>query len=127
MPSGPVSWETVMWLVSVIVAASGVVVPMVLAAWRLHQSLTARIEAAEARAAAVEQVLRAELAATMQHVAETYATKSGVTAAVERIEGSVERLTGQVEQSLDRLSGRIDRLLEVQIGHPAPQRRRTST
>lgn len=126
MPSGPISWETVMWLVSVIVAASGVVVPTIMFAWRVYQAQTARIEAAEARAAAVEQLLRAEIAAALTHVAETYATKSGVTAAVERVEGAVERLTGQVEQSMDRLSGRIDRLLEAQVGHPPPARRRTA-
>lgn len=127
MPTGPMQWETIIWLISVIVAAFAIASPVVLAWLRAYRAVIGRIEAAEQLARTEAAAVRAELQEAMLHVAETYATKSGVTAAVERVEGAVERLAGQVEASVDRLSGRIDRLLESRASDPPPPRRRSTT
>lgn len=123
MPSGPVSWETLTWLATVLIGAISGASTVLGLGWRLYGTLLQRITAADERAKAAEAALRSDLAATLTHVAENYATKSGTTSAVERVEGAVDRLTGQVEAAVDRLSGRIDRLLEAQAT-PAATRRR---
>lgn len=118
MPSGPITWETATWLVTVLIGAISGASTVAGFGWRFYRSLVGRIEKEEARAAAAERQLTEALTALSQHTAETYATKSGVTVAVQHVEVAVQQLTGQVQASVDRLSDRIDRLLELQAHGP---------
>lgn len=126
MPTGAVTWDTVIWLVTVLIGAVSGASSVLWMGWRFYRSLVVRIELADARAKAAEDRLERMINDAAQHVAETYATKSGVTVAVERVESAVQQLSGQVQTSVDRLSERIDRLLELQVSPAPPPRRRSA-
>jgi len=127
MPTGPVTWDTIIWLVTVLIGAISGASTVLWMGWRFYRSLVARIDIEAARAKLAEERLERMINEAAQHVAETYATKSGVTVAVERVESAVQQLSGQVQTSVDRLSERIDRLLEIQAAPTAPPRRRSTT
>lgn len=127
MPTGPVTWDTIIWLVTVLIGAISGASTVLWMGWRFYRSLVTRIDIEAARAKLAEERLERMINEAAQHVAETYATKSGVTVAVERVESAVQQLSGQVQTSVDRLSERIDRLLEIQAAPTAPPRRRSTT
>lgn len=139
--TGGVTWEALVWIIGIIVAAGGVVAAFLILVWRLISTLRDEMGKSEQdlrteftselnkrdsiledrastsqleteRAKMVEAELRKDLDAYKVHAAETYATKQGVTLAVERVENAVGQLSDKVEKSVDRLSERIDRLLE---------------
>ena len=120
---GTVSWEVLAWVVGIIVTAGSGVAIFLFWVWRGVSAIKAdwgkdleardiKIAAVDARAAQTEEMLRKEINDYRQHAGETFATKSGVSTAIDRLEGSVTRMAHQVEQAVDRLSGRIDRLFE---------------
>lgn len=120
--SGAVSWEVLLWVIGVMVAAGGTVAGFLIWVWKLigrfDKALADRDAAAgleKERAKLVEDGLRRELNEYKVHAAETFATKEGVSAAV-----------GRVESAVDRLTERIDRLLEAQATAP-PSRSRSSS
>lgn len=112
--TGTVEWGTLIWLVTVLVGAVVGAISAIVMAYRL---LHARDEA-------IEKAFD-ELAAFKLHAAETYATKSGTTAAVERVEEAVGDLKKEMSSAFDRLSQRIDRVLEHQTHTTSPTPRRT--
>jgi len=71
-----------------------------------EQSL--RIEAVHARAGQAET----DLNQYKVHAAERFATKDGVSQAIDRMEAAVERLTLQVHDAVERLTTRLDRMLD---------------
>jgi hypothetical protein len=122
--SGTVSWEILFWVGGLMAGAGVVVAGFLFWVWRIVSAIDARFTArmaeialangAEtARARLAEEHIAREHAELRQHVAETYATKDGVTTAIGRMEQAMERLTSQLDASLERLTGRLDRVLET--------------
>lgn len=120
--TGTVTWEVLLWIVGIVFSAGVAVAGFLLWVWNIVKGLRAdwdteladrdlKIEAVNERAKLIENDLRREVNEYKQHAGETFATKTGVTGAVERVESAVGRLTAQVEGAVDRLTGRIDRLL----------------
>lgn len=126
--TGVVTFEALYWVIGLIVAAGGVVAGFLFWVYRLVQAfnkaLGERDTAAQLekeRAKLVEDELRRELNDYKVHVAEKFATKDGVTAAVNRVEGSIQNIATQVENAVDRLTARIDKLLDNNR-HPPTRR-----
>ncbi len=71
-----------------------------------------KIEAEHARAKMAEEEVRSNLQEHKLYAAEHFATKDGVTQALDRVEAAVERLTQQVHDVVERLTDRLDRYLE---------------
>lgn len=146
--SGAVSWEVLLWVVGVVIAAGGVVAGFLFWVWRLVEGIkrdasvaVAKLEAEfgeqiagltaqlrerdttaqleKERAKLVEDGLRKELSDFRQHVGETYATKEGVTSGIGRVESAVKDIASQLRDSIGGLTGRIDRLLEGQAAAAA--------
>ena len=128
--TGAVTWEVLAWVVGIITLAGGTVAGFLYWVWTLVQTgkktladeLGKRdftIEAVAARCKLADEQIGRELTDYKMHVGETFATKAGVSAAVERVEGAVERMTGQMDNGFDRLTQRIDRLLETRGDEPA--------
>lgn len=112
MLSGPVTYEQIFALFSVLVVAGGVVAGFLAWVWRIVAALRKKYEADRTSLQAQIDDLEKDLADYKVHAAETFATKEGVSAAV-----------GRVESAVDRLTGRIDRLLEAQASGSQPGRR----
>ena len=123
--SGAVTWEVLAWVVGIVMAAAGAAA--IVFGWaynqlakrdaaigKLRDDANLAIEAVEARAKLEHDALARQFAAYQLHVAETFATKKGVTEAVDR-----------VEQAVSRLSERIDRLLEMHATPTDRGRRQT--
>lgn len=124
--SGTVTWEVLLWVVGIIGAAAAAAA--IVFGWayaqlerrdaalsKLRDDANLAIEAVEARSKIECESLARQFAAYQLHVAENFATKAGVTGAVDRVEVAV-----------DRLSERIDRLLELHASPPTgPPRRRS--
>ena len=120
--TGLVTWENLTWIVGLIIVAGGTVAGFLI--W-LYRGLRDRERELDTRFETIElsiSAARAELQAAMTqladnlskyqiHVAETFATKAGMTAAIERLEKGVDRLSKQVDDRFDRLTSRIDRLV----------------
>ena len=83
---------------------------------KLRDDANLVIEAVEARAKIEAEGLSRQFAAYQLHVAETFATKAGVTDAV-----------GRVETAVSRLSERIDRLREMHAAPTTTSRSRRSS
>lgn len=127
--TGSVTWEVLIWVVGLIIAAGGVVTGFLFWVYRLvtafNKALGERDTAAQLekeRAKLVEEELRRELNDYKVHVAEKFATKDGVTAAVNRVEGSIQNIANQVENAVDRLTARIDKLLDNNNRQPPTRR-----
>jgi ubiquinone biosynthesis protein UbiJ len=121
--TGNVSWETLLWVVGIIGAAGATVAGFLFAVWRIVEGirkdreeemadLGLKIEAVDARAKLATEMIARDFAEYQRHAGETFATKTGVSSAVERVENSVNSIALKVENAVDRLSDRIDRLLE---------------
>jgi uncharacterized protein YoxC len=132
--TGSVSWDALTWVVVIILTAGGVVAGFLLwiygqakaregevndlfakleERWEKNLKDTAlQIEAVAARCKMNDDQLARDISAYQMHVGETFATKAGVTQAVERVESAVDRFTEQMTQGFDRLTTRIDRLVE---------------
>jgi hypothetical protein len=121
--TGAVNWETLIWLATVLVGAITGAVSMVIFAGKvlrqrdvalsqLRTDLELQIEAVDERAKLAETGINATFATLQLHFAETYATKSGTTQAVERVEEAVGDLSGKMEKGFERISNRIDKLFE---------------
>lgn len=128
--TGAVSWEVLMWVVGLVVAAGSVVAGFLFWVWRIvsgfNHALDERDTAAQLekeRAKMVEEELRRDLNDYKVQVADKYATKDGVTTAVGRVESSVERIGAMVHDSVERLTNRLDRILEHRSEQPPPPRR----
>ena len=117
--TGTVTWEVLAWVVGLITAAGFGVAAFLFWVWRLVQAIRAendtslreqslRIEAVHARAGQAE----ADLNEYKVHAAERFATKDGVSQAIDRMEAAVERLTAQVHDAVERLTTRLDRMLD---------------
>jgi len=147
--SGVVSWEVLIWVVSLILAAGTIVAGFLFWVWRLVEGIKrdaakslAEMEASfdqqiaelekalkerdttaqleKERAKIVEDALRKELADFRQHVGETYATKEGVNTGIGRVETAVRDIAGQLRDSIGGLTGRIDQLLVAQAAAGTP-------
>ncbi len=121
--TGAVSWEVLSWVVGIAVAVAIGVSGFLLWVWgvvkglreEFDAELTARdaaikdaslkAEAINARATLMEGELRKEIADYKQHAGETFATKEGVSVAVQRVEQAVDRLTGRIDRLLERRPG----------------------
>ena len=123
--TGLVDWGQLIWIVGLMLGASGGVAAFLFWVYRLVSGL--RVEMGERDSAAqlekeraklVEDELRREINDYKVHVAEQFATKDGVTAAVNRVEGSIQNIATQVENAVDRLTARIDKLLDNNRGPP---------
>jgi hypothetical protein len=121
--TGAVSWEVLIWVVSLIFGAGAAVAGFLFWVWRIvvgfNRALDERDTAAQLekeRAKLVEEDLRRELSDYKIHAAERFATKDGVTQAIGRMESAVERLTTQVHDAVERLTTRLDRMLEREPG-----------
>lgn len=129
--SGVVEWESLIWIIGVIGAAgTGVSVFLVF----LYKVVKAResdlrsqfhardeqIALLEAARKLGEERIAREFANYREHVGETFATKSGVNGAIERIEGMMMRLTERLDTSFERLMDRLDRIVDQQ--RPGPRR-----
>lgn len=121
--TGAVSWEVLLWVVGLMIAAGGVVAGFLIIVYRLVSGLRAEMgerdsaaQLEKERAKMVEEELRRDLSDYKVHAAERFATKDGVTAAVTRVEASIQNLANQVEGSVDRLTVRIDKLLDNRSG-----------
>lgn len=110
--TGTVEWSTLLWIVGLI---TGVAVGTFLIMWRvlgwvnteLHKR-DIQIAAVDARAKAEESVIAKSLADHKLHAAEVFATKSGLTEALNR-----------VHDALDNLSQRIDALIAANTRGPS--------
>ena len=123
--TGLVDWGQLIWVVGLVLGAGGAVAAFLFWVYRLVQGLRAEMGERDAaallekeRAKLVEDDLRRELNEYKVHVAERFATKDGVTAAVSRVEGSIQNIATQVENAVDRLTARIDKLLDNNRGPP---------
>lgn len=121
--SGAVSWEVLIWVVCLILGAGAAVAGFLFWVWRIvvgfNRALDERDSAAQLekeRAKMVEEELRRELSEYRVYAAEKYATKDGVTQAIDRMESAVERLASQVHDAVERLTSRLDRMLEREPG-----------
>jgi hypothetical protein len=124
--TGAVTWEVLIWVIGIVgtaAAAAAIVFGWAYsqlarrdaAILKLRDDANLAIEAVEARSKMEAEGLARQFAAYQLHFAETFATKAGVTGAVERVETAV-----------DRLGERIDRLLELHAAPPASRPRRPS-
>lgn len=111
--TGPVTYEQLYAFLSLFAAAGGVVAGFLAWVFRMVSALKRAYAADRDRMQLQIETCEKDVAAYKIHVAETFATKEGVSAAV-----------GRVESAVDRLTGRIDRLLEAQA-HPQPTTRRS--
>lgn len=141
--TGPVTYEQLYQLLAIFAAAGGIVVAAVGWVWRLvallkkaydatRRQIDGRIDDTDSRVALAleraklaEETLRRELTDYQVHAAEHFASKSGVTVQIERLEEAVNGIAEKVDRSSDRITARIDRLLESQNATP-PARRRTA-
>jgi hypothetical protein len=128
--TGAVSWEVLIWIVGLMLAAGGIVAGFLFWVWRIvagfNTALDERDTAAQLekeRAKMVEEELRRDLNDYKVQVADKYATKDGVSSAVGRVESSVERIGSMVHDSVERLTNRLDRILEHRSENPTPPRR----
>lgn len=117
--TGLVDWGQLIWVVGLVLSAGGGVAAFLFWVYRLVQGLRSEMRERDSaaqlekeRAKMVEDELRRELNDYKVHVAEKFATKDGVTAAVNRVEGSIQSIATQVENAVDRLTSRIDKLLD---------------
>jgi len=124
------------WEIGLMLAAGAVVAGFLFWVYRLVAGIRAEMDnrlrerdtAAQleaARAKMVEEELRRDLSDYKVEVADKYATKDGVTAAVGRVEQSVERIGAMVHDSVERLTNRLDRILEHRSENPPPPARRS--
>ena len=97
--TGLVDWGQLIWVVGLVLGAGGAVAAFLFWVYRLVQGLRAEMGERDAaallekeRAKLVEDDLRRELNEYKVHVAERFATKDGVTAAVSRVEGSIQNI-----------------------------------
>ncbi len=121
--TGMVEWGTLIWLVTVLIAAITGAVSMVIFAGKvlsardlvigqLRKDIEMMVEASDERAKLAESQLARDFSAYQLHCAETFSTKSGTTEAVERVENAVGGLSERMETGLERISSRIDKLFE---------------
>ncbi len=128
--TGAVSWEVLIWVIGLIFAAGAAVAGFLFWVWRLVSSFNSQLDERDTaaqlekeRAKMVEEELRRDLNDYKVHVADKYATKDGVSAAVGRVEISVERIGTMVHDSVERLTNRLDRILEHRSEQSTPPRR----
>lgn len=117
--TGTVSWEALLWVIGVGGGAGSAVAVFLFWVFRLVQSLRKNwaddLQSRDARIDELEAAVtrnEAEHNEYRVHVAEKFATKDGVTAAIGRMEAAVEKLTSQVHDAVERLTTRLDRILE---------------
>ncbi|WP_246755155.1 MULTISPECIES: hypothetical protein [Rhizobium] len=103
--NGPVTWETLSWLVGAISLVVGV-------CFGIWWKLDAKIRAVEKEAADETDAVRKELADTKIHMAEHYISKAGH-----------RETTDQILRAIEGLGGRIDSLFQ---SIPAARRPRNS-
>lgn len=127
--TGFVDWGQLIWVVGLVIGAGGGVAAFLFWVYRLVQGLRSEMSERDSaaqlekeRAKLVEDDLRRELNDYKVHVAEKFATKDGVTAAVNRVEGSIQNIATQVENAVDRLTARIDKLLDNNNRSPPTRR-----
>ena len=114
--TGAPTWDQLSWIIGLIITAGTIVtiflgwVYTIVSGLRREFSTAAQLE--KERAKLMEDELRRDLAEYKLHVAEKYATKDGVTAAVGRMEVAIEKLSAMVHDSVERITNRMDRLLD---------------
>lgn len=134
--TGMVTFEQLQWIIGLIIAAGCGVAGFLFWVYRivigLRQEFNAQIRERDTagqlekeRAKLIESELAKELSEYKVLVAERYATKDGVTAAVGRMEQAIERLTSMVHESVERITNRMDRILEGRDS-PSPRSRTRS-
>lgn len=121
--TGVVTFEQLQWIIGLIIAAGCGVAGFLFWVYRIVVALRGEFNAQirerdtagqleRERAKLIESELAKELSEYKVLVAERYATKDGVTAAVGRMEQAIERLTSMVHESVERITNRMDRILE---------------
>ena len=117
--TGTVTWEVLLWVVGIVGGAGAAVAAFLFWLWGIVKALRddfdkelegrdLKIEAVHAKVSLQD----AEFNEYKVHAAERFATKDGVTQAIDRMEAAVERLTTQVHDAVERLTSRLDRMLE---------------
>lgn len=133
--TGVVTFEQLQWIIGIISVAGGIVAIFLFWVYRIvvgirtefSRQLAERDTAGQletSRAKVVEETLRREFNEYQIKVAEKYATKEGVTQAIDRMEGAIEKLTTMVHDSVERITSRMDRILESRDSPPPPTRPR---
>lgn len=130
--TGSVTYEQIAQLFNIVMAiggaivvAGGAVAGFLAWLWRIVKGVRQGYEADRAQLAARLDEHEADMTAYKTHVAETYASKSGVTVQIERLETAVNGIADKVDTSSHRITERIDRLLENQAHNAGTPRRRT--
>ena len=131
MVTGAVTYEQIASLFNILIAAGGIlavaggaVAGLLAWLWRIVTMIRRSYEADRDKLAARLDEAEAEMVAYKSHVAETYASKSGVSVQIDRLEQAVNGIAEKVDNSSHRITERIDRLLENQVhGTPTPRRR----
>lgn len=124
--SGTVTYEQITTLFAVIVAGGGAVTGFLAWLWRIVSAIKKGYELDRERLAADIKAGEDALTEYKSHVAETYASKSGVTVQIERLETAVNGIADKVDNSSHRITERIDRLLENQAHNASSTPRRRS-
>jgi hypothetical protein len=117
--TGAVTYEQIFALFGVLVVAGGAVAGAVGFLWRVVSLLKKRYDLDREELEGMVKASERELQDYKQHVAETYASKEGVSVQIGRLETAVNGIATKVEDSSHRITERIDRLLEAR---PSPRR-----
>lgn len=140
--TGAVSWETLLWVIGIVVIAGGAVAGFLITLYRIVMALKedqkneleernkeqrAELEkrdlemlAIKAETAAKAASLAREFSDYQRHVGETFVTKAGLSDALTRLERTFDGFVARMDEGFERLSTRIDRLLDQRS--PAPVR-----
>ena len=118
-------FNIVMAIGGVIVVAGGAVAGFLAWLWRIVTHIRKSYDAD--RAQLIERIAQGEgdLAAYREHAAETFASKSGVTVQIDRLEAAVNGIADKIDTSSYRITERIDKLFENQAHGTQTPRRRT--